>query len=67
MNLSEMITETATAVVAAREVGADPVPVMRRTARSLRLELTPEIERAIWMRARNLWNAAERAALELVA
>jgi hypothetical protein len=62
MNLSEQITELATAVVAAREVGADPVPVMRRAARRERLELTPAIERAVWLRARNLWEHSERDA-----
>lgn len=59
MNLNETITELATVVVAARETGRDPAPVLRREARALRLTLTPAVERAVWLRAKNLWDRTQ--------
>lgn len=65
MNTNELISEVALAVVAARETGSDAAIAMRSAARKVRLPLDASIERAVWLRAKNIWDRtqADMAAL----
>mgnify|MGYP005857805823 CR=1 FL=1 len=67
MNLNNQVTALATSVVAAREVNRDPSVAMRREADALQIALTPEIERAAWLRALHIWERTERDAQAVAA